>query len=105
MIVGVVEVFEASVSFLSNTMSFMRIGAFALNHAALMGVVFILAGSPKGNPVGHWIALLIGNIFVIVLEGLIVGIQALRLEFYEFFVKFFRADGRPFEGLDIYKQI
>lgn len=101
MIIGIVEVFEAGISFLSNTMSFMRVGAFALNHAALMGVVFILADNP--NPVVHWIALLIGNIFVIVLEGLIVGIQALRLEFYEFFVKFFRADGRAFEGLDIYK--
>lgn len=103
MIIGIVEVFEAGISFLSNTMSFMRVGAFALNHAALMGVVFILADNP--NPVVHWIALLIGNIFVIVLEGLIVGIQALRLEFYEFFVKFFRADGRAFEGLDIYKQV
>lgn len=103
MIIGIVEVFEACISFLSNSMSFMRVGAFALNHAALMGVVFILADSP--NPVVHWIALLIGNIFVIVLEGLIVGIQALRLEFYEFFVKFFRADGRAFEGLDIYKNV
>lgn len=100
---GFFEVFEVSLSFMSNTISFLRIGAFALNHAALMSAVFILANMANG-PIGKWVTLLIGNIIVIGLEGMIVGIQALRLEFYEFFVKFFRADGRKFEALDIYKQ-
>ncbi len=101
LVMGLVEVFEAAISLFSNTVSFMRVGAFALNHAALMSVVFILADSP--NPVIRWIVIFFGNIFVIVVEGFIVGIQALRLEYYEFFVKFFRANGRTFEGMDIYK--
>ena len=92
-----------SLSFMINTISFLRIGAFALIHAALMSALFILANMANG-PIGKWVTLLIGNIIVIGLEGMIVGIQALRLEFYEFFVKFFRADGRKFEALDIYKQ-
>ncbi len=99
---GFVEVFESSMSFLSNTISFIRVGAFALNHGALMSVVFVLAGMST-NPIVQWIALLIGNLFVIGFEGFIVAIQVLRLEYYEFFVKFFRANGKAFEGLGIYK--
>jgi len=100
---GFFEVFESVLSLLSNTISFLRIGAFALNHGALMSVVFILAGM-AGSPAGKWIAILIGNLFVIGFEGMVVGIQALRLEYYEFFVKFFQADGKEFKGLDIYKK-
>lgn len=100
---GFVEVFEATLSMLSNSISFIRVGAFALNHGALESAVFILASMAHG-PVGKAITLVIGNIFVIVLEGLLVGIQALRLEYYEFFVKFFHADGREFTGFDMYKK-
>lgn len=100
---GIFEVFEAGLSFLSNTVSFLRVGAFALNHGALMSAVFILSQMSK-NPVGQWVTIAIGNIIVIALEAMIVGIQSLRLEYYEFFIKFFRADGRRFEGLDIYKR-
>ena len=100
---GFFEILESVLSLLSNTISFLRIGAFALNHGALMSVVFILAGM-AGSPAGKWIALLIGNLFVIGFEGMVVGIQALRLEYYEFFIKFFQADGKEFKGLDIYKK-
>ena len=100
---GAFDVVEATLSFLSNTVSFLRIGAFAINHAALMGAVFVLAEMTK-NPVGYWVVLLIGNLFILGLEGLVVGIQSLRLEYYEFFIKFFRADGRKFEGLEISKK-
>ena len=100
---GFFEILESVLSLLSNTISFVRIGAFALNHSALMSVVFILAGM-AGSPVGKWTAILIGNIFVIGFEGMVVGIQALRLEYYEFFIKFFQADGKEFKGLNIYKK-
>jgi len=99
---GFMEVFESSLSFLSNTVSFMRVGAFVLNHSALMSVVFIISSMSK-NPIIRWFIILLGNIIVIGFEGFIVAIQALRLEYYEFFSKFFKTSGRSFEGLGIYK--
>ena len=102
LVLGFVDVFETAIAFLSKTISFMRVAAFALNHGALMGAFFILANMSNINIV-QWIVILIGNLFVVGFEGGIVGIQALRLEYYEFFVAFFRANGRKFEGLGIYK--
>jgi V/A-type H+/Na+-transporting ATPase subunit I len=81
------EVFEFLLSFLTNTMSFIRVGAFVLVHAGMMMVVFMLAEMFSG--IGFALVVIIGNIFVIALEGLLVGIQALRLEFYEMFSRFF----------------
>ena len=92
-----IEVVEAVLTFLTNTISFMRVGAFALNHEALMSAVFIISSMFKG-PVSQWLVILFGNLFVIVFEGFTVGIQALRLENYEFFMKFFRGGGKAFEG-------
>ncbi len=103
MILGFVDVFETLISFISKTISFMRIGAFALNHAALMGAFFILAGMSNILPV-QWLIILIGNLFVVGFEGGIVAIQSLRLEYYEFFMSYFRANGKKFEGLGIYKE-
>ncbi|QNK41108.1 V-type ATP synthase subunit I [Caproicibacter fermentans] len=88
------EVFEFLLSFLTNTMSFIRVGAFVLVHAGMMMVVFMLAEMFSG--MGFAVVVLVGNIFVIALEGLLVGIQALRLEFYEMFSRFFDGEGRPF---------
>lgn len=88
------EVFEFLLSFLTNTMSFIRVGAFVLVHAGMMMVVFMLAEMFSG--IGFALVVIIGNIFVIALEGLLVGIQALRLEFYEMFSRFFDGEGRPF---------
>lgn len=99
---GIFEVLESVLSFLSNTISFVRVGAFALNHGALMSVVFILSDMARG-PLSKALVLVLGNLFVIGFEGMVVGIQALRLEYYEFFIKFFRADGKDFQTLDIYK--
>lgn len=90
------ELFEVILSFLTNTISFIRIGAFALSHVGMMTVVFLLAETASGqNP----IILIIGNIFVIGFEGLIVGIQVLRLEFYELFGRFFDGDGHVIEPI------
>ncbi len=97
-IVMVVEVIEAVLTFLTNTISFMRVGAFALNHEALMSAVFIISSMFKSK-ISQWMVIFFGNIFVIGFEGFIVSIQVLRLEYYEFFMKFFRGDGNSFEGV------
>jgi V/A-type H+-transporting ATPase subunit I len=78
-----------------NTLSFVRVGAFALAHAALSFAVMTLA-EPIENPVGWLLVVLLGNLFVIVLEGLVVFVQTTRLVLFEFFIHFLRAEGRPF---------
>lgn len=88
------EVFEYLLSYATNTMSFLRVGAFVLVHAGMMLVVFTLAEMTSG--IGYVLIAIIGNVFVMGLEGLLVGIQVLRLEFYEMFSRFFDGDGRPF---------
>ena len=89
------ELIEVLLSFATNTISFVRVGAFALNHAGLMLVVYILSGTTLHNPGNIGIAIF-GNIFVMALETLVVGVQVLRLEFYEMFGKFFDGNGREF---------
>ena len=90
------ELFEVMLSYLSNTLSFVRIGAFAVSHAAMMEVVLMLAGAEAGgNP--NWIVIVLGNAFVCLMEGLIVGIQVLRLEYYEMFSRFYKGNGRAFQ--------
>jgi V/A-type H+-transporting ATPase subunit I len=76
----------------------MRTGAFALAHAALFLAVFTIADMMSKT--GYWITVILGNIFVIILEGVIVTIQTLRLEYYEFFKRFYEGGGyeyKPFE--------
>ncbi len=89
------ELFELLLSYFSNTLSFVRVGAFAVSHAAMMEVVLMLAGADDGN--ANILVLILGNIFVCGMEGLIVGIQVLRLEFYEMFSRFYRGTGRAFK--------
>ena len=91
---GFFELFETLLSYFSNTLSFVRIGAFAVSHAAMMEVVLMLAGVEEGNP--NWIIVILGNLFVCGMEGLIVGIQVLRLEYYEMFSRFYKGSGRAF---------
>ncbi len=92
---GFFEMFEVLLSYFSNTLSFVRVGAFAVSHAAMMEVVLMLAGVESGNP--NWLVVVLGNLFVCGMEGLIVGIQVLRLEYYELFSRFYRGTGRPFK--------
>ena len=91
------EMFDTVLSYLSNTISFIRLSAFALNHAGLFLAFMILAEMTKG--LGGVLEIIFGNILIIGLEGLIVGIQALRLEYYELFNRFFTGDGRPYKPL------
>lgn len=89
------ELFELLLSYFSNSLSFVRVGAFAVSHAAMMQVVLMLAGAEHGG-FGNPVVIVIGNLFVCGLEGLIVGIQVLRLEYYEMFSRFYKGNGREF---------
>ena len=88
------ELFEVLLSYFSNTLSFVRVGAFAISHAAMMEVVLTLAGVESGST--NWVVIVLGNVIVCGLEGLIVGIQVLRLEYYEMFSRFYKGTGREF---------
>ena len=97
---AVVELFEKLISFLSNSLSYVRVGAFAVAHVGLSAVIYILANlASPGHGVGYWLVAIIGNLFIVGFEGLIVGIQTMRLEYYEFFSKFFTGGGAPYEPL------
>ncbi len=92
---GFFEMFEVLLSYFSNTLSFVRIGAFAVSHAAMMSVVLTLAGAENGSS-PNWIVVVLGNLLVCALEGLIVGIQVLRLEYYEMLSRFYKGAGKEF---------
>lgn len=92
---GFFELFEVLLSYFSNTLSFVRVGAFAISHAAMMEVVLMLSGHEAGTV--NWLVVVLGNLFVCGMEGLIVGIQVLRLEYYELFSRFYRGTGRAFK--------
>lgn len=92
---GFFELFEVLLSYFSNSLSFVRVGAFAVSHAAMMEVVLMLSGAESGHI--NWIGVVLGNIFVMGMEGLIVGIQVLRLEYYELFSRFYTGGGRAFK--------
>lgn len=93
---SIFEVIEVLLSFMTNSMSYLRVGGFVLSHAGMMLVVMTLVKMTGGfGPV----VVVIGNIFVMCLEGLVVGIQALRLEYYEMFSRYYNGGGRKYEAL------
>lgn len=94
---GVVELLEVVSTYISNSVSFLRVGAFALSHAVLSYIVFTMTNLVGGSVSAGGLAVTIfGNFIIIVLEGLIVAIQVIRLQYYEFFSKFFTETGREF---------
>jgi len=100
---GMVEILEILLGFLANTVSFIRVAAFGLAHAGLFMAIFALSDAVSGMAGGFISALVLvtGNIVIIALEGLVVSIQAVRLEFYEFFSRFFQQGSigyRPLEA-------
>ena len=98
LISSLVEVIEVISGYLSNTISFVRVGAFALSHAVLNFTILTLTNMCGGpGSIGGIIVLIIGNAVIIVLEGMIVAIQVIRLQYYEFFSKFFHETGREFK--------
>ena len=94
------EILHSLMSFLSNTASFVRLAAFALNHVGLSIAVIMLSDMVHKLPGGivmKGLILVLGNVVIVCLEGLIVFIQTLRLEYYEFFGKFYKGGGSTFK--------
>jgi V/A-type H+-transporting ATPase subunit I len=99
---GSVELVDSLFAYVANTVSFIRIAAFAAVHAGLFVAMFAvtdtLAQTRYGTPLTI-AALIVGNAVLILLEGLTVSVQVLRLEYYEFFGKFFRGGGEQYRPL------
>ncbi len=93
---GFFEIFETLLSYLTNTLSFLRIGAYSITHVGLMLVVQMLAGSNM-----NLVVIVLGNLFVMGFEGFLVGIQVMRLEFYELFGRFYEDGGVAFKTRNI----
>lgn len=98
-----IETLETGINLFANTLSFMRVAAFSLNHVALALAIFTLANGM--GAAGHWLTIVLGNVVIIVLEGGIVAIQALRLMYYEGFSRFFSGDGTEFVPLRLEKGV
>ncbi|HEY9146768.1 MAG TPA: hypothetical protein VIN36_08790 [Thiobacillus sp.] len=90
------ELFEQMFQLAVNTLSFSRVGAFALAHAGLSQAVMGLADI-AGD--AGWLVLVLGNVFILALEGLVVFIQTTRLVLFEFFIRFLRGEGKGFTPL------
>lgn len=93
-------VIETLLSMFSNTVSFIRVGAFALNHVGLF-IAFASMAQMMKNNAGSILMYVLGNVIIIVLEGLIVFIQGLRLEYYELFSKYYDGSGLQFKPITI----
>ncbi len=97
------ELIEMLLNIASNTISFVRLAAFAINHVGLCMAIYILSDMVGGA--GSVIVGIIGNLIVIALEGLIVAIQVLRLEYYELFSRFYTGDGKEYIPIEDEKYI
>jgi len=95
---GLGEMIEKTLQVLINTLSFARVGAFALAHAGLASAVVALAEA-AGHGLGFWLIVVLGNLLILASEGLIVSIQTTRLVLFEFFTRFFKPEGRAFRPL------
>ncbi len=102
---GIVEILESVTYYVSNSVSFLRVAAFAMAHAVLSLIVFDLSamvGTAPGGIVYQVLIVVVGNLVIIVLEGLIVTIQVVRLQYYEFFSKFFTETGEEFKPFTLH---
>ena len=99
---GIIDLMETCTGYMSGTVSFVRVGAFAISHAALCMAVFLIVGMVSklpGSTLWQAIIIVVGNVAVIGFEGMVAGIQCIRLEYYELFGKYFSGEGvayRPF---------
>ena len=102
----VVEMLEIFSGYLANTLSFMRVAGLGIAHVSLMAAFFQIAGMVGGGGTNLWTVLLLiaGNVLVIALEGLSAGIQSLRLNYYEFFSKYFRGAGKAYMPVSLRNQ-
>jgi V/A-type H+-transporting ATPase subunit I len=104
----IVEILEIFAGYLANTLSFMRVAGLGIAHVSLVVAFFAIAGMLRG-PGGafspwSYLALVAGNILIIALEGLSAGIQSLRLNYYEFFSKYFSGSGKAYEPISLRKR-
>ena len=100
----IVEVLEIFSGYLANTLSFMRVAGLGIAHEALLIAFFEIAkmaGSGTLRSVPAILILILGNVLIVGLEGLSAGIQSLRLNYYEFFSKYFTGSGRPYEPVSL----
>jgi V/A-type H+-transporting ATPase subunit I len=108
---GFVEILETVSTYVSNTVSFLRVGAFALSHAVLSFIIFKLsemvmeAAGGIGGSAAFLLVMIFGNAIIILLEGMIVAIQVVRLQYYEFFSKFFTDTGVEFSPFRYRKEV
>lgn len=96
----IVDILEIFSGFLSNTLSFMRVAGLGIAHVSLM-VAFADMAALAGGGVGGFVIMVLGNILVIALEGLSAGIQSLRLNYYEFFSRYFTGKGIAYEPIGL----
>lgn len=99
----IVELLEIFSGYLANTLSFMRVAGLGIAHVSLMIAFFEIARmvSPNGSDIWSYLVLFFGNVLVIALEGLSAGIQSLRLNYYEFFSKYFIGSGRAYMPISL----
>jgi V/A-type H+/Na+-transporting ATPase subunit I len=95
-----IELFDSVLRMGTNTVSFARLAAFGLTHAALEQVVWSGSDGLLHRGAALWavavVVLVAGNVLAFALEGLVAGIQALRLDYYELFSRIFVSEGEPF---------
>ncbi|MHA1405779.1 MAG: V-type ATP synthase subunit I [Candidatus Heimdallarchaeaceae archaeon] len=100
---GLMNLLESFSSFISNTISYGRLLAMLIAHVVFLSVINILAAQFQ-LVILQILILILGNIFVIVLEGVLVFVQTLRLHFYEFFSKFYEGSGIPYKPIFIFNK-
>lgn len=95
LLIGIGHQLQSTFGLLINTLSFVRVGAFALAHSALeSAIITVAAGIQSG--VASACVLVVGNLLIVVLEGLVVSVQTTRLVLFEFFMRFYGGHGQPF---------
>lgn len=97
---SIFEAIETILGTLSNSISFVRVGAFALNHAGLF-LAFLVISEMMPNIFLRILVLIVGNVLILSLEGLVVLIQSLRLHYYEMFGKYFKGGGVAFKPIKL----
>jgi V/A-type H+-transporting ATPase subunit I len=104
---GGIELMETLTGYLSGTVSFVRVGAFAISHAALCLAVFAIIGMLKDLTLGSVLSIIVailGNLLIILFEGMVAAIQCIRLEYYELFSRFFQGGGKAYEPFHFSEQ-
>ncbi len=105
---GSIETFETLLSVMSNAASYIRLLALSLAHISLLlairAMVDIIQGEGLLFQSLQTFGLIFGNIIVILLEGLLVFLNTMRLHFYEFFFKFFQGSGKEYAPFHLTSQ-